>query len=169
MSDETFEVQRQLQELLGEPKQVLGARSGAFTLQYDQTAISLNDLFARMEAKVLSIGLTPIRVGGAAIVPRAVARKGGVHILGRGRVERDSLVGTDFVITEPLAIGSSNAPAVLEFMIDTLEAMADPEDGFVGLVNHVLDMKFAEGPEHGKRLLGRMLTALGHHLTDSTK
>lgn len=167
MNDEIVDLQSQLESSLGRPAQMLGGRSGSLTLRYDRTDLNLLSAFHAIQAKVLSSGMTPTRVGGPAIVPRIVARKGSVSLLARGRCERDELVGMDIVLTEPTGIAATNAPAVFAFLVETLEGMPDPEEAFVGLVNHVLDVKYAESPVEGRRLLGRLLAGIGHHLVDN--
>ncbi|AVQ00373.1 hypothetical protein C7S18_24040 (plasmid) [Ahniella affigens] len=166
MSDSS-DVQNQIISVLGNPRQILGGRFGALVLQYDDPDIDLDRLFVAVGAKVTAMGRTPLKRGGPAIIPRAIAVKDGLSVLARGRVEGETLRGIDIILTEPNALGATDSQEVFAFLIGAIEGMPDPEEAFLGLVRTVLRTKFDEDRTAGNQLLGKLLSSLGQQLSES--
>lgn len=164
---DTSDLQNQIISVLGNPRQILGGRYGALVLQYDDPGIDLDRLFVAIGAKVTAMGRTPLKRGGPAIVPRAIATKDGLSVLARGRVESETLRGIDIILTEPNSLGATDSQEVFAFVIGALEGMPDPEEAFLGLVRSVLRTKFDEDKAAGNHLLGKLLSSLGQQLSDS--
>jgi len=159
-----LEVQHRVESRFGPPTQMLGGRHGTLTLRYDWTGQDVVHLLRNAGAVVLSSGLTPIRIGGAAIVPSVVATLQGVTVMARGRVSRDALDGIDIVLAESSPLSSSNHAAVIDFMAATLSQLPNEDEAVAALLYRMLDARFDMGQDRGDEFLGKLLRALGTYV-----
>lgn len=159
-----LEVQDRVESRFGPPTQMLGGRHGTLTLRFDWTGQDVAHLLRDAGAVVLSSGLTPLRIGGAAIVPSVVAVLQGVTVMARGRVSRDALDGIDIVLAESSPLSSPNHAAVIEFMAATFSQLPNEDEAVAALLYRMLDARFDVDPARGDEFLGKLLRALGTYV-----
>ncbi len=161
---DTIRVQLAVESAFGAPNQILGGKAGSLTLRYPWSGFDVVATFQRCGALVLSSGMTPIRIGGPAVVPTVVAVHGAITLIARGRVVDDQLAGLDIIMAEPGPLGSANPEVTFALLRDTLQQMPDPDEALIGFLFQILDTRFAQGSERGHQLMGRVLSALGDYV-----
>ena len=161
---DTIRVQLAVESEFGAPTQILGGKAGSMTLRYPWSGFDVVATVQRCGALVLSSGMTPIRIGGPAVVPTVVAVHGAITLIARGRVVDDQLAGLDIIMAEPGPVGSANPEITFGLLRDTLQQMPDPDEALIGFLFQILDTRFAQDSERGHQLLGRVLSALGDYV-----
>ena len=162
--EDTLRVQLAIEAEFGEPSQILGSKGGSLTLRYQWPGLDIVASIRRCGALVLSNGMTPIRIGGPAVVPTVVALHGAITLIARGRVVGDQLAGLDIIMAEPGPVGSTNPEITFALLRDTLQQMPDPDEALIGFLFQVLDSRFNHSSSGGHQLLGRVLSALGEYV-----
>ena len=162
--EDMLRVQLAVEAVFGAPTQILGGKAGTLTLRYLWSGLDVLASIQRCGALVLSSGMTPIRIGGAAVVPTVVALHGAITLIVRGRVVDEQLAGLDIIMAEPGPVGSANPEITFCLLRDTLQQMPDPDEALIGFLLQVLDSRFGQSSERGRQLLGRVLSSLGDYM-----